>query len=259
MQCLRALTIGKYALQPDALMSIGLLPALEKLEVQEESLEPIFFVTSTQLPEFLFPSLRHLTLQMIHSFEIVQIWQIDPLVGRLTHVQINAIPSELEFPQDNEEDSPGIIHRLPQLFRNSLQVQHLSINFNGEQLSDDHLPALHTSALTSTLRLPLQSLALSAVEIGDFEVFCERLAESCPTLRRLRILDHVIYLPDLPHLTRHFKRLEYLSVDVGWYDLPELEEDYAYSSEALTSLEYNSSEITDLETDPGVIAKDIAM
>ncbi|KAG8743225.1 hypothetical protein FRC10_000226 [Ceratobasidium sp. 414] len=259
MRCLRALTMGKYILQHDALISIGLLPALEKLEVQETVSEPTFIVSSAQLPEYLFPSLRHLTLQMINSFEVAQIWQMVPLVGRLTHVQINAIPPELEFLQD-EEDSLGLIHYLPQLFQNSSQVQSLSINFDVEALSDLEHQSLNILALASTLQLPLQSLALSAVEIGDFNVFRKRLMGSCSNLRQLQIPDQMLSLPELAQLTHHLKRLEHLSVDVGWFDLPEPEEQlWAYSSDALISLEYNSSDPTGFAADPDVSAKDIAM
>ncbi|KAG9102572.1 hypothetical protein FRC06_001766 [Ceratobasidium sp. 370] len=257
MQSLRTLIMSKYVLQPNGLMSIGLLPALEKLEVQETMLEPTFIVFSAQLPEFLFPSLRYLTLQMINSFEIVQIWQMDPLVRGLTHVQINAVPPELEFPLD-DADSAGIIDCLPQIFQNSFHVQSLSIDFDSEGLSDSGNQILHVSALTSALQLPLQSLTLSTIEIDDFDDFCERLEESCPKLRRLQILSQTLFLFDLSHITRRLKQLEHLSVEVYWYHLPEPEEQ-TYSSDALISLEYNNLDSSFLDVKPGVSAKDIAM
>ncbi|KAG9102573.1 hypothetical protein FRC06_001767 [Ceratobasidium sp. 370] len=254
MQNLRSLTITKVALQSDALVTIGLLSTLEQLEIHDSASQDIF---STPLPEFLFPSLRCLTLQMIDSFEVGQVWQMQPLVTRLTRVQINAKSSNME--RERGEEPVGMIHQLPRMqFENSSHVESLSINFDILSAAYD-IQKLDPLSLTSLLRLPLRYLNLSMVKLKHFDEFCEMLADSCPTLRKLHVPNQPLALSELYSLTR-LQSLERISSRVLWQNLPEREKiTWTRSSRALVSLTYHYSRSQGLEYSSSITATQIAM
>ncbi|KAG9088990.1 hypothetical protein FS749_001707 [Ceratobasidium sp. UAMH 11750] len=254
IQNLRSLTISKVALQSDALVTIGLLSTLEQLEIHDSASQDIF---STPLPEFLFPSLRSLTLQMIDSFEVGQVWQMQPLVTRLTRVHINAKSSNME--RERGEGLVGMIHQLPRMqIENSSRVESLSINFDILSASYD-IQKLDPSSLTSLFRLPLRYLNLSMVKLKRFDVFCELLADSCPTLRKLHIPNQPLVLSELYSLTR-LENLKHISTRVLWQNLPEQKKsDWTRSSRALVSLTYHHSRSQGLEYSSSITATQIAM
>ncbi|KAG9121964.1 hypothetical protein FRC07_001839, partial [Ceratobasidium sp. 392] len=253
MGSLRTLTMSKSALQPDAILYVGLLPALEKLIIHGSSKG---LIPTTLLPEYLFPSLRHLTLHILESIELCHIWQMQILVRQLTHVQINSAHSEVE---SEESDEIGLICRLPELFGNSPHVRTLSINFDAIPDLGLDLQCLDASELTTVFQLPLTCLILENIEFGVFEDFCEHLAESCPNLCQLGIPNQWLPLSELHHLT-HLKQLERLNARVAFLGLPkENDPSWGCSVNALKSLEYNSSDSDDEESDPNITATDIAV
>ncbi|KAG8720594.1 hypothetical protein FRC09_009300 [Ceratobasidium sp. 395] len=253
MQNLRSLTMSKIALQSDALLTIGLLSTLERLEIHDSTSQDIF---STLLPEFLFPSLRCLTLQMIDSFEVGQIWQMQPLVSRLTHVQINAKAPNME--RERGLEPSGMTRHLPRMqFGDSPYIKSLSINFDILAASYN-TSKLSPSGLTSMFQLPLQYLNLAMVKLKKFDVFCQMLAESCPTLCQLHIPSQPLALSELYHLTR-LESIEHLSLRVLWHTLPDRSEgDWTRSSKSLTSLTYHYLKYQGLECSSNATAPEIA-
>ncbi|QRW03817.1 LRR receptor-like serine/threonine-protein kinase [Ceratobasidium sp. AG-Ba] len=246
MNCLRDLSIGKYFLETESFVSIGLLPALETLFVHESCKETELAIFHNQLPDFLFPSLRHLTLHLIDSCEIARIWQIDSLVKNLIHANIEAVPPDSEYRQ--EEGKYGLIDWLPDLFQNSLHIQHLSAGFKVYGFTE--IQTLESSSLSTILQLPLQHLSLPVIEIVDFEEFCQLFSESCPGLRRLDIPHTEVGFSVLPHITEYFMRLEHLSVNISWDvdDIPELSQ-LGQPQTSLRSLEYSTYEYADPDDD----------
>ncbi|KAG9121965.1 hypothetical protein FRC07_001840 [Ceratobasidium sp. 392] len=253
MQNLRALTISKVALQSDALVTIGLIPTLERLEIHDSAPQDMF---TTLLPEFLFPSLRYLTLQMIDSFEIGQIWQTQPLVGRLTHVQINAKAANME--RERGLEPVGMIRQLSRMqFSNSPHIESLSIDFDILSASF-HTQKMNPSSLAGVLQLPLKYLNLEMVKLKKFDVFCQMLADTCPTLCQLHIPNQPLTLSELYHLTC-LEKLEHLTSRVLWLNLPDRNEmDWTRSSSALLSLTYHYYKPQGLEYSSNITSTEIA-
>ncbi|QRV89602.1 F-box-like domain protein [Ceratobasidium sp. AG-Ba] len=252
MTSLRVLTIGKYIIQPESLKNIGLLPALETLAIHDLAGQAMLPVFDTRLPEHLFPSLRHLQLHRINAREIALLWRIDTLVKRLTHVDIKTVSPEQEYVY--EPGRKGLGSWLPELFRNSPSIHHLSIACRPS--FSYGLQALPTSSLLTIFNLPLQSLSFALNYTLDLDNFCRQLAKSCPGLRRLHIPYVSVNLSLLVEITGHFKHLEHLGANVSWTsELPQKgESGWLYSSGFLTCLEYHpaglyysSSEISTLD------------
>ncbi|QRV74910.1 fanconi anemia group M protein [Ceratobasidium sp. AG-Ba] len=234
MKYLRTLTIGKYAMQPHSLRNIGLLPALERLSIHDPPERAELSKLNARFPRSLFPALRHLELHRINSCEVAQIWRIDPLVKRLTTVKIDAVSPDLEYV--HESGKRGLISWLPELFKNSLCIRHLSISFRTG--SSTSIQLLHSRSMATILKLPLQSLCLSMIKILDLDSFCRQLGVSCPGLRRLHIPHTDIAFSALPQITNHLPLLERLGANVSWTSsLPK--STWSYSSNSLASLEYD--------------------
>ncbi|KAG8769900.1 hypothetical protein FRC12_004647 [Ceratobasidium sp. 428] len=196
--------------------------------------------------------IRLATRLNLNSFDIWQIWGIETLVRHLTHVQIDVTRSGTADRQGNEQT--GLTGWFPQLFHNSPHILSLSIGFH-----DVPFWPFKTGPRTM-MKLPLQCLTLKTVKIGDFEVFCEQLAASCPGLRQLRIPDHSLVLSELFLLTR-LKQLESLNVRVEFLGLPERAGlSWEHSAGALTSLEYENIPLASnpKKCDPNITASEIA-
>ncbi|QRV99507.1 fanconi anemia group M protein [Ceratobasidium sp. AG-Ba] len=247
LQNLRTLTIGKHALQPDALTCLGALPKLETLTVHESLRDYGPVKCDGNLPVSLFPSLRSLTLHLIDSYELARIWRVDALVRHLKQVDIRTVLPELEYAQ--EVGKFGLADWLPELFKNSLHINWLSVGYE----TDYEPPQLLAStSLCSVFLLPLRSLSLVMIEIEDIDTFYEKLSQSCPDLRSLRVPNHPLKIPDLPRCTHHLKNLEQLCVNVQWINLPEDPELFWQSSNHLVSLECHKSE-NDPDVEPSAI------
>ncbi|QRV74911.1 hypothetical protein RhiJN_02926 [Ceratobasidium sp. AG-Ba] len=252
MTSLQALTIGKYMIQPKSLKNIGLLPALQTLAIHDPPEKVALAVFDARLPEHLFPSLRHLQLHRINACEIALLWRIDTLVKRLTHVDIKTVSPEKEYVY--EPGRKGLESWLPELFRNSPSIHHLSIGCHPS--FPGGLQTLPTSSLLTIFNLPLESFSFTLNRTLDLDNFCRQLAKSCPGLWRLHIPYVSVTLSLLAEITGHFKYLEHSGADVSWTsELPQKgESGWLYSSGFLTCLEYSparlyhsSSEISTLD------------
>jgi hypothetical protein len=234
LQHLRALTTSKMILLPEALANIGLLPNLEELVVYDSELESI---SSCSLPDLLFPSLRRFWLRMLPSFEVAQIWEMDALVGQLTHVHIEV---------EGAVEEHGLADVLPNITQNSPHTQTLIINFNApfnsdsdsNPSSDQWIQVLDLQTIKLITQLPLRKLTLTKAELSaSIDDFCHLLANSCSALRDLRLPHQLVALDELYPFTE-LSQLENLSVEICWVHCPTFDDiTGARSAWALVSLQ----------------------
>ncbi|KDN33689.1 hypothetical protein RSAG8_13218, partial [Rhizoctonia solani AG-8 WAC10335] len=223
-------------LQSDSLKVIGSLPCLTRLSVYSSG--ALLVLQPPHLSNSSFPSLKELSLQDINPYEAAaimqiaplmkrltllelitnpEIMQIAPLMKRLTLLELITNPEYLDF-DDSRED--WINGTLLLLLSNSPRLNALHVDLDPVRESEDLYDIGHQDVMDTFSRLPLISLTLTGVHIGDW-ASTGSLKTVWPLLSSLRMrnqyasplnLSCFAQLPRLQHLT--------LSVCLETMDIP---------------------------------------
>jgi hypothetical protein len=210
IESLRTLDTTVIMLYPQPLRVLANLPNLEKLALHYQLAdEPDCFGDST-LSEHSFPSLRSLSISFPDILTICFVWEILPLVGRLTSFTIDMAPSagaDLDF-----DLISNFMRFIPTICTRSPHLQEITIDV------DASYAVTRVSVTSDELRhfvaLPLRKLDLRNFKLVNIPQACLCLA-SCSTLRDLRLQHQSITYKDMAYFAR-ITSLESLHVLVKW-------------------------------------------
>ncbi|KAG8737697.1 hypothetical protein FRC10_007921 [Ceratobasidium sp. 414] len=211
--CLRNLTTSLFILDPDALLILGTLPKLEKLDLYCSYFdEDTDFYDTSIIPDHAFPALRTLGLLFPHMSTVRYIWGTKPLVSRLTKVTIQLQGGD-EIP-----GSGGLRPYIPKICARSPNIEDLIIDFDATQRQVHDIPQEMLQALVA---LPLRSLDLRHSLLKDLPQAC-KILQQCRTLRDLHIQDQKILYNDLLRFSL-MPGLECVHAEVHWADMETLQ------------------------------------
>ncbi|KAG8714775.1 hypothetical protein FRC08_011453, partial [Ceratobasidium sp. 394] len=216
--CLRTLTTSLFILDPDALLVLGTLPKLEKLDLYCSYFdENTDFYDSSILPEHAFSSLRTLGLLHPHMSTIRYIWGTKPLVNRLTKVTIKLEGGDEAYHTSNS-DSGGLRSYVPKICKRSPNIEELILDFDATQDQSYDIPQEMLQALVA---LPLRNLDLRHALLKNLPQACKVL-QQCRTLRDLHIQDQTILYND-PLRFSQMPGLECVHAALQWGDMETLQ------------------------------------
>ncbi|CCO31521.1 hypothetical protein BN14_05566 [Rhizoctonia solani AG-1 IB] len=204
LPALYELSCSVLMLQSDSIQVIGSLPHLTRLSVYSSG--GTLVLQQSHLSKKLFPSLNELSLQDIHPYEVASIMQIAPLMKRLTLLELITNPEYLEFDESRED---WINTTLLLLLSNSPRLNALHVDLDPTRENDETYDIGHQDVMDTFSKLPLISLTLTGVHIGDW-ASTGSLKTVWPSLSSLRmrnqyasplILSCFAQLPRLQHLT----------------------------------------------------------
>ncbi|CAE6361752.1 unnamed protein product [Rhizoctonia solani] len=204
LPALYELSCSVAMLQSDPLKMIGSLPSLARLSVYSSG--GLLVLQPPQLPDSLFPSLNELSLQDINPYEAASIMQIAPLMKRLTLLELITNPEYLDF-DDSRED--WITGTLLLLLANSPRLNALHVDLDPIRDLEEPYDIGHQDVMDTFSKLPLISLTLTGVHIGDW-ASTGSLKTVWPLVSSLRmrnqyasplILSCFAQLPRIQHLT----------------------------------------------------------
>ncbi|KAG8687424.1 hypothetical protein FRC11_007257 [Ceratobasidium sp. 423] len=204
LPALYELSCSVTMLQSDTLNAIGSLPYLTRLSVYSSG--GLLVLQPPHPSGNLFPSLNELSLQDINPYEAASIMQIAPLMKHLTLLELIINPDYLDFDELREDWITGT---LLQLLSNSPRLNALHIDLDPLRELDEPYDIGHQDVMDTFSKLPLISLTLSGVHIGDW-ASTGSLKSVWPLLSSLRmrnqyssplILSCFAQLPRLQHLT----------------------------------------------------------
>ncbi|KAG8710755.1 hypothetical protein FRC08_016766 [Ceratobasidium sp. 394] len=211
--CLQTLTTSLFMLDPDALLILGSLPKLEKLDLYCSCFdENADFYNSEVIPTHAFPSLRTLRLLFPHMSTVRYVWNIKPLVSRLTKVTIQLQGSD-ELP-----GSEGLRGYIPEICACSPKIEDLILDFDATQARVYDIPQEMLQALVV---LPLRNLDLRHAVLKNLPQACKVL-QQCRTLRDLHIQDQTILYNDLLRFAQ-MPGLECVHAAIHWADMENLQ------------------------------------
>ncbi|CAE6476082.1 unnamed protein product [Rhizoctonia solani] len=218
LRYLRSIRLGLAVIDPEALTSLGTLPYLESLSLNESypGSNDTPKTPSAPMPNASFAALRHLGISLRFDFKIgYHIWGITALVRRLTSVSLRVF---------GYTTRTGICDFINTIHRSSPLVTSLYIDCTNS------LPiALLSSRVIRTLnQLPLQHLRLSGKDGPEGRYGGgERSRLRFPHMECLQIRGYDFSFRHLASMTKYMPRLQYLSVpvklDVNWppkHELP---------------------------------------
>ncbi|KEP52487.1 F-box protein [Rhizoctonia solani 123E] len=191
-------------LQSDCLKVIGSLPGLTRLSVYSSG--GLVVLQPPHLSSNSFPSLNELSLQDINPYEAASIMQIAPLMKRLTLLELITNPEYLDFDDLRDEWITGT---LLLLLSNSPRLTALHVDLDPVRENEETYDIGHQDVMDTFSKLPLISLTLTGVHIGDW-ASTGSLKTVWPLLSSLRmrnqyasplILSCFAQLPRLQHLT----------------------------------------------------------
>jgi hypothetical protein len=199
-QQLHHLIIRGRFINPESFVALSRLPNLGALEIEQIVSRSESFsntLRATQLPDESFPALVALRLHSSALGDFLAVWDVVPLVRRLTMIYLRYEPSEdEEFASIFEE--PVTRRLLPFISKRSPHIW--SIQMEGtpthEPLSMDPM----SSAWAHMARLPLSYLVLRNFEAD--ELFMKGVSSIWPGLTKLKIPDQHLSLRHLTHLSR---------------------------------------------------------
>ncbi|CAE6467033.1 unnamed protein product [Rhizoctonia solani] len=204
LPALYELSCSVVMLQTDSLKAIGSLPCLTRLSVYSSGglvvLQPPFLSDNS------FPALNELSLQDINPYEAAAIMQIVPLTRRLTLLELITNPEYLDFDESREEWITGT---LLLLLANCPRLNTLHVDLDPLREIEEPYDIGHQDVMDTFSKLPLISLTLSGVHIGDW-ASTGSLKTVWPFLSSLRMrnqyanpltLSCFAQLPRLQHLT----------------------------------------------------------
>ncbi|KAH7325200.1 hypothetical protein B0J17DRAFT_682626 [Rhizoctonia solani] len=204
LPALYELSCSVVMLQTDSLRAIGSLPCLTRLSVYSSG--GLVVLQPPYLSDNSFPSLNELSLQDINPYETAAIMQIAPLMKRLTLLELITNPEYLDFDESRDEWITGT---LLLLLANSPRLNALHVDLDPLRDIDESYDIGHQDVMDTFSKLPLISLTLSGVHIGDW-ASTGSLKTVWPLLSSLRmrnqyasplVLSCFAQLPRLGHLT----------------------------------------------------------
>ncbi|CAE6500077.1 unnamed protein product [Rhizoctonia solani] len=254
LPALYELSCSVTMLQSDSLNVIGSLPYLTRLSVYSSG--GLLVLQPPHLSGDLFPSLNELSLQDISPYEAASIMQIAPLMKRLTLMELITNPDYLDFDELREDWITGT---LLQLLSNAPRLNALHIDLDPLRELDEPYDIGHQDVMDTFSKLPLISLTLSGVHIGDW-ASTGSLKTIWPLLSSLRmrnqyasplILTCFAQLPRLQHLT-----LSTLEISDGVVTMME-PEDLEHTSRFLLSLFPRLRRIVWTKFGPDMLAEEV--
>ncbi|KAG8710754.1 hypothetical protein FRC08_016765 [Ceratobasidium sp. 394] len=222
---LQNLATSAYILRPEALEAIGKLPNLGSISVffgfEDINLSIFNF---SELPANLFASLRTLWLNLPNVNDVRHIWMITPLVGHLTDLTIELHAHAGGFSAARIHNN-YFISFIPTICTQSPSIQRLTLDFGEAQAGAHTILPLQTLATLASL--PLETLSLRHVQLGEIQQACQVL-KKCDTLRNLYLPSQAVDYDNLLHLSQ-IPGLECLHMELLWKNVPKLRK---YSSDA---------------------------
>ncbi|KAG9075417.1 hypothetical protein FS749_012919 [Ceratobasidium sp. UAMH 11750] len=213
---LRTLTTSSFILDPDALLILGNLPQLEKLDLYCSYFdEDLSCYDSSIVPGRAFPSLRTLRLLLPHMDTVRYIWGTKPLVSRLTNITIKLQAGASDY---HASGSASLMSFIPKICARSPNIQEFTLDFDATQGQVHVIPREMLQALVA---LPLRNLDLRHALLEHLPQACQIL-QQCRTLRDLHIQDQTISYEDLLCFAQ-MPGLECVHAEVNWMDMQALQ------------------------------------
>lgn len=221
---LRSLVTDVKTLDTNSLLSLAQLQFLTTLEIrgtaQCHPYGPERLPTSARnatLAEDLFPSLRQITIRELHLDDIMIIWDLKPMVKRLTRLILLARRSLGEIATAQRLSSQF----LAILCVRSPQLTDLFVNFMPCTSKEEVLIGLDLGHFKCLAALPLQRVEITRVLLCDPELssneppIAGQIAALWPNVVELRLPDQRVTLAHL-HYFAALRNLCHLVLDIDW-------------------------------------------
>ncbi|KAG8706780.1 hypothetical protein FRC08_000861 [Ceratobasidium sp. 394] len=219
---LQNLTTTSFIIHSETLGILASLPNLKKIVLYcAYPNEYIVYQLSPEYPEHPFPSLDTLNLVLPDMECVSQIWNVGPLVNRLTDVSVVLrAGSEDAWGMDDDDDDEfaytrSFIAFIPELCKRSPRIQKLTVDFDATE--GEMIQAVSLETLKSLVTLPLQKLDLRHASLAPVTQACSVL-KGCHTLRDLHIQDQRISYDELLRFAQ-IPGLECLHAEIHWKDV----------------------------------------
>ncbi|KAG9076820.1 hypothetical protein FS749_011355 [Ceratobasidium sp. UAMH 11750] len=218
---LQNLTTTSFIIHSEILAILATLPNLRKIVLYcAYPNEYIVYQLSPEYPEHPFPSLDTLHLVLPDMECVSQIWEVGPLVNRLTDVSVVLrAGSEDAWGMDDDDDDEfaytrSFIAFIPELCKRSPRIQKFTVDFDATE--GEMIQAVSLETLKSLVTLPLQKLDLRHASLGSVAQACNVL-KGCHTLRDLHIQDQRVSYDELLRFAQ-IPGLECLHAEIHWKD-----------------------------------------
>ncbi|KAJ1302245.1 hypothetical protein OPQ81_001066 [Rhizoctonia solani] len=212
-----SVTLGFVALDPRVLVSLGTLPNLESLNIDESTGGEEWIDSESppiSLPDGSFPALRHLGISVYFGcLAIYQIWNINALVQCLTSISVPIL---------GIGDPAEACNFIRTICKASPLVTDLCVN----SIRSPRIDFLSSAIIDYLAQLPLERLRLSWKDLSNQYCGGEYFVRAFPNMKSLRIRGYTFSFKDLVLMAKYMPELQYLSVlievNVGWPTRQEL-------------------------------------
>lgn len=214
MRNLRFLTTNTTLMNPAPLLSLSQLPFLESLDIYSSFRSSTANILEVPLLQGSFPTLKHLVVRFLDIAELLMLWNILPVVEKLTRL-------EFQFNLFRLGDSNFMAGWFSSTFfplvcSRSPHVNNLTIAIaDGDSERDDPFELkLHFFEQMAQLPLQYVSLRWLACCVADTGTFYTRLGAIWPAVIELRFPEEHLYPEDLHHFAA-LPKLEHLTISLG--------------------------------------------
>ncbi|CAE6437891.1 unnamed protein product [Rhizoctonia solani] len=215
---LTEITGSPALLETPALLALGSLPELRRLEVHYPVDEDIIEPGSTTLPPGSFPKLDKLTLNNIAEHTAEFIWTMPALVAQLRSLEVNFLP-----PFDDEEETGWTLQSfLPLICTHSPHIKELSIDFDCTSFDanqERYLCDLTETAFEALAKLKLVHLDVLHARMTD-DGCIERLVHTWPKIEVLRWPHQPAMVSELSRFAKSLPKLRRLALNIDMGSLP---------------------------------------
>lgn len=206
MDSLRIFSTNMTIFEAVALATLGRLPHLDTLVIQQEEALFTCLIAPVVLPDDSFPALRKLQLPVLEVSEFRSIWSIRQFITKPNEVKVELIDPDLE-------SNAGSL--LNDICQQSPQISDLTVEFNAR------IQIVSPDTFWSLQQLSLRKLSIPRLYFVKLDATCKILAMACPLLHELHLPDFRVSMSDLRYFAQ-LSQLEHLRIYVNWESCREL-------------------------------------